>query len=586
VARLRVRLVWLVVASLVCLALLACSACGRDPVPPLVEATDVTPREIELGDRLEVKGVGFPQRRTARLTFRGDLHRPGEPAARGVTIDAVAQVESVDRLDLAVTDALEERFCGEGERASHTTFRGELDVAFASSAPGAPPLVGTMRGVVLDVRPSSVGSAVVDARNAEGARVLAFLGITPGVASARGLAVEAVAPGSPAERARIAAGDVLVESSGVHVFAAADLAPPSARALEILVRRADSGVEDTVTVPLAGFTASRIPPEYAPAMIVVGLALAWLLLLVLPTPASLGAVELRAAAMLRRAKPLALARALFGRGAGGLVSLLASVLVGTFALGPHVVAPDLDGPLLLVAAVALLAASRVASARGLGASARAAAAVALGALGLATPLGGIIVLQGAVHLGELVRAQGSAPWEAAAAQKPAAAMLALAYAGVVFTLLRGRRDAPRVGAVEVLDRLAGLALAALGVAVFLGGWRLPGVDASSALGLHVLAAAVFVAKTWTLSGALRAAATLTAPWGPGEGRAFIVRRVLPALAVAAALVLAARRLTPSAAFELACGATLATTAALLLARSALRVRDALLRPEPHASPFL
>ncbi len=556
--------------------------CGRDLVPPLVEATDVTPREIELGDKLEVKGAGFPQGRTARLTFRGDLYRPGEPAVRGVSIEALAPVESVDRIELPVNDALEERFCGHGEHAAHTTFRGELDVAFASSAAGMPPLVGTMRSVVLDARPSSVGSAVVDARDAEGARVLAFLGVRPGVATGRGLVVDAVAPGSPAERARIQTGDVLVEAGGVHVFSASDLAPSSARELELLVRRSDSGVEDSVTIPLVGYASSRIPPEYGPALVIVGLALAWLFLLVTPTPAPLGAVELRAAAILRRVEPRAMAAALFGRGARGVVSALASVLVGTFALGPHVVAPDLDGPVLVVAAIALLAAARVAAARGFGVSLRAAAVVALAALGLAAALAGAVVLQGAMHLGELVRVQGSAPWEAAAAQKPAAALLAFAYAAAIFALLRTREDDARPGP-DVLERLGVLALAALGAAVFFGGWRLPGVVATSPLGLHVLAAIVFAAKTWAFAAALRVAAALTPP---SSTRAFVVRRVLPALGFAAVLVLVARRLSPGATFDMACGATMVATLFLLVLRSAMRVRDALVRPEPHASPFL
>jgi NADH-quinone oxidoreductase subunit H len=577
------RLVLVVVA-----ALFLCAGCQRDPAPPLIEVSDVTPREIELGDRVEVKGGGFPQGRTARLAFHGTLHRPGEAPQRGVSIETVATVDSVDRIVLPFGDALEERFCGHGERASHTTFRGELDVAFASSAPGAPPLVGTLRGVVIDVRPSSVGSAIVDARNAEGARVLSFLGVTPGVTSARGLSIETVAPGSPAERAGMKSGDVIVEVDGVHVFAASDLAPTSARSMDVLLRRVESGVEDTITIPLAGYASGRIPPEYAPALVIVGLALAWLLLLVLPGPPVLGAVEQRAASILRSATPRALASSLFGRGARTIVSVLASVLVGTFALGPHVVAPDLDGAIMLVAALSLLAAARVAAARGLRASILAAATVGLAGVGLAASLAGTVVLQGAMHLSELVRVQGSAPWESAAAQKPAAAVLALAYLGILFVSLRARTDSPLKpsGLVEILDRLGIFVASALAVAVFFGGWRLPGVSPTASLAMHVLAGLAFVAKTWTLAGALRAAALLAPAWRARDARAFVFRRILPALGLAAVLVLVARRLAPGATFDLACGATLATTAALLLARSALRIRDAMMRPEPHASPFL
>jgi NADH-quinone oxidoreductase subunit H len=577
-------------------------ACQRDVVPPLVEVTDVTPREVELGDKIEVRGSGFPQGRSARVTLRGTLHRAGESPVRGVAVEATGAVEGVDRIVLSFGDDLEEKLAGHGERAAHTTFRGELEVAFASSAPGAPPLTGTLRNVTLDVRPSSVGSAIVDARDAEGARLLAFLGIAPGAASARGLPVDGVAPGSPAARAGIEPGDVLVEADGVRVFGASDLVPASARALDVVVRHGAAGLEDARSIPLVGYSASRIPAEYLPAVLLVGLALAWLLLLVMPSPAALAALEIRGASLLRATNARALAASLFGTGRRALVSVLASVLVGTFALGPHVVDADADGAILLVASLALLAASRVTAARGFGASIRAAVGVALAGAGLALALAGAVVLEGAFQLGELVRVQGGAPWELAATRQPAAAVLAFAYAAVLFALVR-RTDAPAApaapaasaanaanapGPVGVMDRLGVFVAAALGVAVFLGGWRLPGVVASSpSLALHVLAGAAFVGKTWAAVAALRGAAALATGWASGaEARGFVLKRIVPALALAAALVALTRRFAPAAPFETACGATVATAFVLLAARSLLRVRDAMTRPEPHASPFL
>jgi hypothetical protein len=385
-------------------------------------------------------------------------------------------------------------------------------------------------------------------------------------------------------------GDVLAEVDGVHVFSPSDLAPSSARTMDILVRHVESGIEDTITVPLVGYEQQRIPREYAPALVIVGLAFAWLLLFVVPAPAALAAIERRAATALRGAPVRALFVALFGRGPSALVSLLASVLVATFALGPFVIAPDADGAVLLVAGVALLAASRITAARGLRAAARAAAGVACASLVVTLALGGAVVLQGALHMNELVRLQGSAPWEAAAAQKPAAAVLALVHLGALFAVLRQRDDepSPHAKAVEILDRLGVFALVALAVAVFFGGWRLPGSGEPGLAPLlaHALCGALFVAKTWALVAALRAAAVLAPAWRAGEARSFVLRRLVPALALAATLVLAARRLSPTATFDLACGATLATAALLLAARSALRIRDALLRPDPHASPFL
>jgi NADH-quinone oxidoreductase subunit H len=548
----------------------------------------VSPRELELGDRLELRGTGFPQGHTARVTFRGVLRRPGEREIRGVAIETEGAVASSDRIDVPFGEALEESFCGHGDRAAHTTFTGEVEVAFASSTPGAPPLVGGMGGLVLDARPSTVRAAVAEQRTAEGTRLLAFLGLAAGAPSGRGLPVEAVAPGSPAARAGIEAGDVLTAIDGAHVDQVADVLPASARSAELRVRRAASGAEDSRTISLVGYAGSRIPSEYAPALVLIGVALAALLLLALPGPARIGALELRVASRLRTLSVAEGARSLFGVGPRVVASILGSILVATFALGPHVVDADLDGALLLVSAVALVAASRVAASRGAAASLRAAGFVAaLGAV-LALALLGVVVLGGAMQLGELVRDQGGLPWEVAAARKPAAALLAVPYLGALFVLLRrsGTPSPSPSPAVEILDRLGVLFACALAAAVFFGGWRLPGTVPASGAGAQLAGALVLVAKSWALVGAVRAGAAIATPWSSEDVQSFLLRRILPALGLGLVLAVVARRLAPGSAFEGACGASVAAAAALLAARSALRVKDALGRPEPHASPFL
>jgi NADH-quinone oxidoreductase subunit H len=577
VSRLLVLLFFALVSTL--------TACQRDVVPPLIDVTDVSPRELELGDRVELHGAGFPQGRTAHVTFRGVLRRPGERETTGVSIDAEGTVTTTDQIEVPFTEALEDRFCGHGDRAAHTTFAGEVEVAFASSTPGAPPLAGTMRGLVLDVRPSAVRAAVAEQRTSEGGHLLTFLGVVPGAPSARGLPVESVAPGSPAARAGIEAGDVLSAIDGAHVDAVGDLLPASARSIELRVRRADNGAEETRTIGLVGYAGARIPAEYGLALLLVGVALAALLLLVLPSPAALGGLELRLASRLRTVTLTTAARSLFGSGPRVVASILASILVGTFALGPHVIDADLDGAIVLVSAIALVAASRVAASRGLGAALRAAGNVAVMGAILSVAMLGVVALEGAMQLGELVRAQGGLPWELAAARRPAAAVLAFAYLGALFVVLR-RKDQAESPSVEILDRLGVFLACALGVAVFFGGWRLPGLAPSGSLGLHLVAALVFVAKTWALVGALRAAVAVAAPCSPTDEHAFVVKRIVPALGVGLALAVVTRRLAPGAAFEGAIGASVAAGAALLAVRSALRVRGALGRPEPHASPFL
>jgi NADH-quinone oxidoreductase subunit H len=603
--------------------MLGLGGCERDGVPPLVEVSEVSPREIEVGDRIELKGAGFPQGRTARVTFRGTMRRPGQAAVHGATVETEGVVASSDRIEIAVSDLLEERFCGHGDHAVHTTMSGDIEVAFSSSTPGAPPLVGIMQGMTLDVTPASVRASVVEARAAEGARVLTFLGVIPGQPSPRGIPIEKLVPGSMGERAGFQVGDLISAVDGVTVREIADVAPASARSTQITLRHGDSLTDDTKTVAMLGYAGERIPAEYAPALLLVGLALAVLLLLVVPAPAIASALELRVARRLRdlrervprdskgvRASGIAAAvSVLFGRGPRAVFSALASVLVATFALGPHVASADLDGGVLLVAAVALLVGSRVASTRGAMASARAAADVGIKGLVLAAAIAGVVVHGGALRLAEMVRAQGGAPWEFAAVRQPVSCALAFAYFGALLALLRAREELPLLADAHLetslvgprlapapraipeangrlLERLGLLVASALGVAIFFGGWQLPGgVEARSTV-LQVAAALVFVVKTWAVCAMLLGATSIASPWTAGEARRFIVRRLLPALAVGGLLVALSRRFPPSESFEAALGATLVTALVLLFLRAAVRIRAAMLRPEPHASPFL
>jgi NADH dehydrogenase len=328
---------------------------------------------------------------------------------------------------------------------------------------------------------------------------------------------------------------------------------------------------------------------------------------VLPTPAIASSLELRVARGLRGAGIKVALLALFGRGPRAVFSALASVLVATFALGPYVASADLDGGVLLVAAIALLLGSRVASTRGAMASLRAAADVGVAGLVLAASIAGVVVHGGALRLAEIVRAQGGAPWEFAVFRQPVSGALAFAYFGALLVILRAREELPRLRGAgldegraappsvlraipeangRLLERLGLLVASALGVAIFFGGWQLPGgVEARSTL-LQVVAALVFVLKTWVLCAMLLGAASIASPWTAREARRFVLWRLLPALVAGGLLLGLSRRLPPSESLEAALGATFVTALALLLLRAGLRIRGAMLRPEPHASPFL
>jgi NADH-quinone oxidoreductase subunit H len=197
-------------------------ACGRESSPQLVQVLDMAPREVEVGEHVSLVGEGFPPGKPAHVTFRGTLHRPGERPERGAEVVASGVVVGPQHVELAFTEAAQALFCGAGDRATHTTFEGDVEVAFAAAAPGAPPIAGVLRHVTLDVRPGSTASNTEGDR--EGERVLAWLGLKA-EDSPSGLAVEAVAPGSRADLAGLAPGDVLASFDGVRVGSPADVVP-------------------------------------------------------------------------------------------------------------------------------------------------------------------------------------------------------------------------------------------------------------------------------------------------------------------------------------------------------------------------
>ncbi len=201
-------------------------SCTREVGPQLVNVTDVVPRAVELGDRVVLMGEGFPAGKPARVTFRGTLHRPGERPETGAEIVTSATVLGPDQAELAFTEPVQALFCGAGDRAAHTTFDGDVEVAFAAAATGAPPIGGTLRRVTLDVRP---GAVTADAEH-EGERALAWMGLH-GTVSSAGLAVEAVDHGSRAAAAGLAPGDAVTAFDGLRVGAASDMVPaPGERA--------------------------------------------------------------------------------------------------------------------------------------------------------------------------------------------------------------------------------------------------------------------------------------------------------------------------------------------------------------------
>jgi hypothetical protein len=550
----------------------ALAGCHRVVPPPLVEIGDVTPREIEVGDRLEVRGNGFPQGHTGHVRFEGDVTRPGEPGARSFTYEVDGNVTAPDRLEVPVRDALVERFCGSGGRAAHATFRGSIQVAFASVHPGAPPLIGVRRDVTLDVLPSSTHASVLDARAAEGTRVLAFLGVVPGPATPRGIPIEQVAPSSIAERAGLRVADTIVSADGVHVLALADIVPTSSRSIDLVVRQTDSGMDEPKTLPLVGYAGDRVPSEYEPALVILALGFAVFAFLLLPGPKSLAFFEARLASALRRSRRRPVAREIFGNGRDAAVSAIGSAVVVAFAVMPWVVHPDADGIGLLVLSLALIARERIASANGLAGAFL--AAIRSIPVALVAALAVLVALaeRGTIALGEVVASQGVYPWQWNATRHPGGLVLAFLFCACVVGLVR---TAP-TGAFR---RVGLLGASAAFSAVFLGGWQAANVH-------PIVGGALFLAKTWCALAVFLSASSWLPPIETRALAPLALRRAVPLLVVGGVVLLSARRWAPSAAIEATFGIGVLATTILFTLRITTRVRAAASRPEPHASPFL
>lgn len=577
-------------------------SCSREIGPQLVNVTDVVPRSVELGDRVLLMGEGFPAGKPARVTFRGTLHRPGERPEAGAEIVTSATVLGPEQAELAFTEPLQALFCGAGDRAAHTTFEGDVEVAFAAAAPGAPPIAGTLRRVTFDVRP---GAPPADGER-EGARALAWMGVH-GAASSDGLAVEAVDPGSRAEAAGLAPGDVVTAFDGLRVGATSDMVPaPGERDAVMAIRRAD--VDATRTMPVEGWRRAAPADLLGAALVALG-ALLLVVLLASPLPAPVAALVQRVAARARAARGASLRAALVDAlplpGSAALVDAIAFAVFLTMPLGQYLVAARLDvGLLFAVAATSLASGALLASGsawRGM----RTAAHVVWQHVPAAAAVAAVVVTTGSLRVEEIARDQGGCPWDWLAFRSPA--MLAafalllscgriepgatVPAAGVAALTEASAPAAPGGAGLAAAYRAHRLLVCGLGAVLFLGGWLLPGIPAgvqAAHPSLQMAGAAALLAKTWVLV-VLLAWARRVVPAGslPERSRA-VAFWTAPFAAVTLLAAAAWSWWSPAHAAQLLVSGSLVVAVGAAAAALAHRLRHGMLAPaaDGRLSPFL
>jgi NADH-quinone oxidoreductase subunit H len=598
------------------------SSCAEQATPQLVQVVDVTPREVELGDSVALVGAGFPAGKAARVTFRGTLHRPGERPVEGAEIVTTGAVIGPDRVEVPFGEANETLFCGAGDRATHTTFEGDVEVAFAAAVSGASPIAGVLSGVAFDVRPSA--SASDFDREREGQRVLGWIGlhVAPAARTGSGLLVEGVESGSRAESSGIAGGDVIVRFDGVRVASAGDLLPaPGEREATAEVRRPGSTNEVERTIAVEGFR--RAPPaELLGAALAILAALAAVLLFgspVGPLATILHRAGSRVAARvslergssgsawnrLMSALSAAAKEAFPSPGAPAVVDAAAGALLAVMPFGQYLVAAQLDVGVLFLAAAAALVAAALAAGGSAWHAARAAVHVVCQHLPGAVAVASVVVTTGSLRIQEIERAQGGGPWDWLAFRSPCgliALMLLLSCGliepdearrptGIDALIDGGVRKAPDRGAwLAAACRAHRVIIAGLACTLFLGGWRLPGMapaEQDSRPALELAGAAWLLAKTWALVLGLA-----WARWAmPRRFLAERTRRVAVWLAPLSLAALAGAAAwswwSPARATQLLISGSLVALVALGAAALAARLRHSLARAEDaRLSAFL
>jgi hypothetical protein len=346
-------------APLLALAVLALGCSSQNPGPGLLQLTELSAREVGRGDKLEITGAGFPEGRVARLTFRGDVFRPGRAAAHDVEVSIPARTSNPHVLEASIPEELVSAFCGRDDGA-HATFRGDITAAFAPRKSGAPPVAGTLQDVVLDVEPSHESEDNRALAAQEGQRFATFLGVSVSSDGSGPLRIQKLTPGGRAAEVGFAAGDVIEELSGVRVSDLADFVPPPrARTARISLHRGGVSESAVMAIDVAEFRPGTLS-DLTPALALVGSALLALLLALSPlgrfsTWLALAiSSRTRARGDTARAHWLSVARGMSGAlpdsTAAYVGVAIGSSLLALGAFSVPLVARELDLPILLLAA--------------------------------------------------------------------------------------------------------------------------------------------------------------------------------------------------------------------------------------------
>ncbi len=558
------RLVFLAVLLLGA-TLSALVGCGGGGGPDLLNVIDVSPREIEVGDRIEVLGINLPsgEARDATVTFKGTLRRPGQEPLEDKEITVEKAQLSTDKVSMIFTEGLQTLFCGRGDDAVHTTFTGDVLVTLTPNAANGVEVKGTVRGVTMNFHSPTPRRAVIEAREKEGKRALDFFGLTvsPDSPVAGGLLVSDVKPASPADRAQILAGDVIVKFEGVKVISIGDMTPSGHERLpSVGIKRGSEPVAER-QISIEKFDI-RPPTDLLGAGIILAVAAAIIMLFMAPTAGIITWVERRVSGRMQarigpnRAGPQGFivwiadgiksitkediiptdSDHLLFRLAPYLVFMGVSATFVVMPFGQYLIAADLDIGVLFVIAVTSLvtiglmtggwASNNKWSLLG---GIRSAAQIISYEIPGAVAVVCLVMMTGSLRMQDLIAAQGGPgdsfisaggwPWYWYVFRNPVTFGLFFLY--FTTALAEGNRapfDLPEAESELVAGystEYSGMrylffffaewanvfVMCGIASALFLGGWQIPGVSAAQQeahFALQLLGAFIFLLKSWVL----------------------------------------------------------------------------------------
>ena len=576
----------------------ALGACETQPTHEVLSVVDIAPRQMEVGDRVVIRGSGFPQpgdiRRVA-VTLTGSLARPGlTPCARPVSVtltdppegertydpasgterDAVYATSTMHLLRVHGGADIEFTLTEELLRAL-TTCAGERPPARAPHATvglvgpraGVSVRVETMQGTTLSSSQSlrgprldlltPWGREVAEGREARtGAdHVLAAVGIrlADTQPSEGGLQIERVTPGSPADEAGLGDGDVMERLDGVTLLGVTDFRPAAGGDLAVVSVRRGDAVEDRA-LRVAAITRAASHDVVATAVLLL-VALAVVAFGMSPTRGLLGWLAQR---LLPARAPTAAGRgwrealrSAWARTAAAVAgdAGFASAAVASTALAVPFAEFLFDANLDLGAAhiVGVLASLTVAalSARAemnhptLVATLRGAARRAAFELPAAGAVVAAVFLSGSIDAQGVSAAQGGAPWDWYLFRGPALFALGAAHLAALVPLAVDVRAATH-RALRGAAWATLLARSSYAAALLCGGLRLPGLtlgEQGASVALQMLGAVALLAKAWGLVGVARYVAPGAAAAHPALRTTLALRHLAPLAVIAAVLTL-------------------------------------------------